>query len=445
MNRWSKKIGKPLQEKGAFSPEFQGRRGTFRLFPSRSHAKQGSALVISLWTIALLSLLVMSFAFDALLEGKINMYVRERRRVDYMTQSGIAIAEMLLLDYKNASGSSTTEQDTDKWLRPKLDLQRGGCNTTVHFWKQEESVTFAPDGMPQEGEEEEVKEEDKGIELGSVKVEITSAEAKHWPINLLVSSDVSDQIWENILNVIGLPMEYQEEVVDSWYDWRDEDSTKTGSNGGEEEYYDTLDPPYKPRNGEIATVDELKMIKGIRDRPAIFDGGLLVSEEEKELEKENNRSKGTSRTSSSRSSSKKSKEDEVIIKYGLKAFFDIYGENVKININSASKEVLMTVPGIDGDEEIANAIIEERTTGANMTTSGNEDDVESTFFKDWNDVNTRLFEALETTCESYFSYAPEKYFEVKITGESAGITHTILAVAVVQNDEIRYVKWREDP
>lgn len=416
-----------------------------RLFSSGSHSRQGSALVIALWTIALLGLLVMSFAFDALLEGKINMYVRERRRVDYMTQSGIAIAEMLLLDYKNASGSSTTEQDTDKWLLPKLDLQRGGCNTTVRFWKHEdESVTFAPDGAPVEGEED-VEEEDKGEELGAVKVEITSAEAKHWPINLLVSSDVSDQIWENILNVIGLPMEYQAEVVDSWYDWRDEDSTKTGGDGGEEEYYDTLDPPYKPRNGEIATVDELKMIKGIRERPAIYDGGLLISEEEKEYGKSNNRFKNSTRTSSSRSSSRKQKEDEVYIQYGLKAFFDIYGENVKININSASKEVLMTVPGIDGDEEIANAIIEERTTGANMTTTGDKDDVESTFFKDWNDVNTRLFEALETTCESYFSYAPEKYFEVKITGESAGITHTILAVAVVQGDEIRYVKWREDP
>lgn len=393
---------------------------------------KGSALVIALWTLALLSLLVMSFAFDALLEGKINMYVRERRRVDYMTQSGIAVAEMILLDYKDASGSSTTEQDTDKWLKPKLDLQRGGCAVTVHFRREGEQVLFEPDGaQPVESAAGAVVEEKTGEEIGTVKVEITSAEAKHWPINTLKSSDISDQIWENILNVIGLPMEYQEEVVDSWYDWRDEDNTVTGSKGGEEEYYDGLEKPYKARNGEIASIDELKMIKGIREHPAIFDGGPL------EPQTEEKRASGATRA--------KPKEDEVVIQYGLKAFFDIYGENAKININSASKEVLMTVPGIDGDEEIAAAIIEERTTGANRADTGNEGDVTSTLFKDWNDVNTRLSEALEATCESYFTYAPEKYFEVRVTGESAGITHAISAVAVVQEDEIRYVRWREDP
>ena len=354
-------------------------------------------MVIAIWTIALLSLLVISFALDALLESKINLYVRERRRVDYMTQSGVAIAEMLILDYKNASSSSSSEEDEDDmWLKYKLDLQRGA--TTVTDYPIEED---AP-------------------EKGTVSIEISSAEAKHWPINMLVSSDSADQIWENILNVIGLPMEYQEEIVDSWYDWRDEDSTTTGRNGAENDYYEDLDPSYRARNGEIHSVDELKMIRGIRDRLAIFNGGPLDPEAKEE-------------------------EDPVNIRYGLKAFFDLYGESVKININSASKEVLMTVPGIDGDEEIAQAIIEERTTGANMSTALTGDSYESPLFKDWNDLNSRLPVSLMTGSESYFSYAPEKYFKIRITGKSAGITHTIIAVAVVQNDEVRYVRWREDP
>jgi type II secretory pathway component PulK len=415
--------------------------------------QQGAALIIAIWTIALLSLFVMSFALDATLESKLNLYVRERHRVDYLTQSGISIAEMLMLTYKDASasgsaalssaaakrksgtstsgstgatsttakstagssstksstssgssksatkgdttGSSSSDEVQDKWLEYKLNLQRGSC--IVKEYAIEE-------GHP---------------ENGVVTVEITSAEANHWPINLLTSSDTSDQIWENILNVIGLPMEYQEEVVDSWYDWRDDDSTVTGGKGGENEYYESLDPPYEARNGEIASVDELKMIKGIRDRLAIFDGGVLNPDE-------------------------KNKKDIITIQYGLKAFFDIYGENVKININSASKEVLMTVPGIDGDEEIAGAIIEERTTGANMTASS-DDSAESTLFKDWNDANTRIPGGLPSGCESYLSYAPEKYFRITITGESAGISHTIQAVAVIQSDEIRYLRWREDP
>ncbi|MBQ9431321.1 MAG: general secretion pathway protein GspK [Kiritimatiellae bacterium] len=417
---------------------------------SATAKKTGSALIISLWTIALLSLLVMSFALDAMLEGKLNLYVRERRRVDYMTQSGIAIAEMLLLNYKNASSSSESEEESDQWLEYKLNLQRGSTTVSKYAIEQDHP------------------------ENGTVTVEITSAEANKWPINMLTSSDGSDQIWENVLNVIGVPMEYQEEIVDSWYDWRDEDSTVTGSNGAEQEYYQELDMPIKPRNGEISSIDELKMIRCIRDYPAIFSGGKLINDDEKKKKntsatrsysKRRNVRRGSGRSSSSQTATTSSRSsgsygrsdsarnnpnrdidpNEVIIKYGLKSFFDLYGDNLKVNVNSASKEVLMTVPGIDGDEEIAGAIIEERTTGANMMSAVSGDSYESPLFKDWNDLNTRIPGGLETECEGYFSYEPQKYFEIKITGESAGITHTILAVAIVQQDEVRYVKWREDP
>lgn len=379
---------------------FFSHSGRKRLRPAangRGGTRRGAAMIISIWTIALLSLLVMSFALDAKLEGKINVYVRNRRHVDYLTQSGIAIAEMILLKYKDASDSaSTEEQAEDIWLQPKLDLQRGSC-TVANFPVEA--------GRP---------------ENGVVTVEISSAEANRWPINTLGASDVSDKIWENILNVIGLPMEYQEEVVDSWYDWRDEDDTVTGHSGAESEYYGDLEKPFKPRSGEVASVEELKRIRGIRDRPAIYDGGLLNPEE-------------------------RDKKKQVMIRYGLKEFFDIWGESAKINVNSATKEVLMTVPGIDGDEELAGAIVEERETGVNKLTRKEEDRVESNLFKDWNDLNTRIPGGLQSESEAYLSYSPEKYFTIKVTGNSAGVTHTIETVASVDSDSVRYLRWREDP
>lgn len=358
----------------------------------------GSALIIALWTIGLLSMLVMSFALDAMLEGKINVYVRQRRRVDYLTQSGIAIAEMMLLNYKNASSTASAatgnEDNTDKWLQYKLDLQRGSAKIQAYEIEA---------GKP---------------ENGTVSVEITSADANKWPVNKLVKSDASDQIWENILTTIGVPMEYQEEVVDSWYDWRDEDRTVTGRNGAEDEYYDSLDKPYAQRNGEIDAVTQLEMIKGIREHPAIYKGGILNPEE-------------------------KDPKLQVRINKGLQAFFDIYGETAKINVNSAEKEVLMTVPGIDGDELLAGAIVEERTTGANRASS-NDKSTESLLFKDWNDLNARI-EGVPIAAEAYLSYAPEKYFEIKVTGEAGGISHRITAVAIVESDKVRFVRWREDP
>jgi type II secretory pathway component PulK len=371
----------------------------------------GSALIIALWTIALLSMLIMSFALDALLEGKINVYVKQRRHVDYLTQSGIAIAEMLLLDYPSATASSsvsttgtTAAEDDDKWLQVKLDLQRGSCKVD-HY-------AIDPD-VP---------------ENGLLTVEITSADANHWPVNLLTKSDVADQIWESVLNVIGLPMEFQEEVVDSWYDWVDADSTVTGRSGAEDEYYDGLENKAlngkrlkMPRNGPIISIAELEMIRGIREHPAIFRGGVLEPDKKSRF-----------------------KKDEVVIQYGLKAFFDIYGEAVKINVNSAAMEVLMTVPGIDGDVDLAGAIVEERRTGANRVVSSAAS-ADSLLFKDWSDLNTRIPGGVPLEAEAYLAYAPQKFFEIKATGESGGISHQIKAVAVVENSKVRYLRWREDP
>jgi hypothetical protein len=402
------------------------------LRPKSGARNGGAALIIALWTIALLSMLVMSFALDALLEGKINVYVKQRRHVDYLTQSGISIAEMLLLDYPNASPESSGpsapaaaasrtaaggaagaagrggDKPDDKWVNYKLDLQRGACKVD-HYPVDEND----PEG-------------------GAVTVEISSADADRWPINLLVPGDKADLIWKNIFTVIGLPMEYQDEVVDSWYDWLDADSTVTGRNGAEDEYYDGLERKTQgsgkrlkmPRNGPVVSVDELKMIRGIREHPAIFDGGLLEPDKKSRF--------------------KKDKKDEVVISPGLKAFFDIYGENVTINVNSASRELLMTVPGIDGDEVLVGAILEERASGANRTASY-DSGTESMLYKDWNDLNARIPGGVPSGAEGYLVYAPQKYFEVKVTGEAGGITHQIKAVAIVESDKVRYLRWREDP
>lgn len=346
-------------------------------------------------------MLVVSFALDALLEGRVNLYVRQRRQVDYLTHSGIVIAEMLLLEYRNATPLTTRDETQDKWLAAKLGLQKGSADT-------------GPIAI----------EEDRP-ERGTVQVRISTGESSKWPINQLFSTSKSgagdkyDLIWENVLTVANVPQEHWEELIDCWNDWVDEDSTVTGRHGAESDYYESLDEPYTCRNGPIDTVDELLKVKGFL--PAIVEGGLLNPDERDE-------------------------KDKTYIEHGgLKSFFDIYGETVKININSAEKEVIMTIPGIDGDELLAGAIIEERESGANRLISSDVE-IESNLFKDWNDLNTRVVEgSIPTEVEQYLAYGPEKYFKVEIEGEAGGIKHTVEAMAVVQNDKVRYVRWREDP
>ncbi len=405
----------------------------------KSSARRGAAMIISIWTIAILSLLVLSFALDAKLEGKIDMYVRNRRHVDHLTQSGIAIAEMILFDYKNASsstenqgsglsgnsksgagksasggsggakdsgvsktaGNGEEDENEDPWLLQKLDLQHGKCQI----------VNYPVDADHPES--------------GTVSVTIESADANKWPINRLEKNDTSDLIWEAILTLMGLPMEYHEEIIDSWYDWRDADNTVTGRNGAEDEFYSDLEMPYRPRNNEISSVEELTKIRGIRDHLAVFDPGSydngLYNPEERD------------------------KKKQIKLAYGLKDFFDIWGENVKINVNSAPKHILLSVPGMEGDEELVSAIIQERESGENRDDRySNDDAVQSTYFSDWSDLNSRI-PGIPTTCEGYLSYSPESYFRIRVTGNSAGVTHTIEAVAAVVDTEIRYLRWREDP
>jgi len=366
--------------------------------PCGRRPEGGSALVIALWTISLLSVLVMSFALDAMIEGRIGTYVRQRRRVDYLTQSGVAIAEMLLEKKNNVSSASAADEEDDRWKQPALRLKRGQ-NAVI----------------------------DETIEDGVVHLEIIPEEAR-WNVNLLVGSQY-DEVWEKIFENAGIPQEFYSELIDCWNDWVDQDSLPT-SDGAEDDYYTTLDPPYKARNRQIDTVDEMLLIKGFGT--AVLNGGILNPEEQ-------------------------NKELQIHVK-GIKELFTTYGDG-KINVNSAPMEVLMTIPGID--EIAAGAIIEERegvnaemsTLGRSMSrntvsASGNtgsttQDDDEDYSFKSPADFMARV-PGLDTGV-SQFIDTQAKTFRLNIEGRSAGITHRIRAIAEFDGKTVRYLQWREDP
>ena len=382
--------------------------------------QSGSALIIALWTIALLSMLVMSFALDAMLEGRIGTYVRQRRRVDYLTQSGVAIAEMLLSRQKDASGVSSADDQEDRWKEPALRLHRG--QTAVI---------------------------DEPIGDGVVHVEIIPEPAR-WNINKLVGTQY-DAVWEQIFTTAGIPQDYFSGLIDCWNDWVDPDSTPK-KDGAEDDYYKSLDPPYKARNKPIDTVGELQYVKGFI--PAILDGGLLNPDE-------------------------KNKELQIWIK-GIRELFTTYGDG-KINVNAAPMQVLQTIPGVD--EITAGAIIEEREgrnaglsslgkssaagrksstssgsqsekTGSSQRGSGSSrsgsgtgvasgTEEEDYSFKSPDDFMSRI-PGLDSGVRAYVNTSSDT-FRLVIEGQAAGITHSIQAIAEYENKKVRYLQWREDP
>ena len=416
-------------------------------------SKSGSAIVGAIWILAVLSVLIATYAVDAQLQTRINLYLQERVRVDHLTEAGIAIAEVILLDYQNvtvptadnneiASQSEIEDYlDKDRWYWEKVDLKDNReCSTGAV-----PVDPLNPDG-------------------GSVTVKIKPIESK-WNINNLYPQGDANyaKIWEAVLAASGVPEDYWDSIVDSWCDWRDSDDGDTGEYGAEtgtfyKEAYDDFingrdvekNGNYLPasRDGEISDLDDLMHIKGFNeyeDEPisadALLDGGILNP-----LAK---------------------KDDQIEVK-GLRRYFTVFGSG-KVNANIADKDILVTVPGIwqpsstssshafnDNDvsnaTDIAEAIVEIRQTGNQRESAGSRMDDDVGTFKDWNDLQNRVQEAIgggsgyiQQEAEQYLSYAPDKFFEITITGASLGITHTVKAIAIVQDSKVRYIRWQEDP
>ena len=414
----------------------------------RRNARKGSALVSVIWLLAVLSILIASYAVDAHLQTRINLYLRERVTVDHLTDAGLAIAEVILTDFQNASEVATDNdfaemQENDRWYEQKLSLKSQGGKAVT-------TGAVPVDALNPEG--------------GTVTVTIRPIESKFNINNLYAGGDANfSDIWMNILAVSGIPKDYWDGIVNGWCDWRDTDGTKTGDEGAESDFYaeayqDFVDgrdeernKNYKPkaRNGEIVDLEELKSIKGFneyQDKPinadAILNGGVLNPEEDE--------------------------EDQIVITNGLSRFFSVYGSG-KINVNAVRDPiVLAAIPGIfQGDnpenenpDDIAEAmtnamqIIELRETapadGRNplivSDTDANDDD--TGVYKSFSDIQSRLQNVgldIQNEASMYLSFQSDKFFEITIVGQSFGIVHKIVAIALVDEGKVRYLRWQEDP
>jgi general secretion pathway protein K len=104
-------------------------------------------------------------------------------------------------------------------------------------------------------------------------------------------------------------------VVDSILDWRDPDDFQR-LNGAENDYYQSLKEPYNCKNGNLDSVEELLLVRGVT--PDLFHGSKGINKEE---------GSNTDRA-------------------GLKDIFSIYALGEQIDVNSATPLVLNVVLGI---------------------------------------------------------------------------------------------------
>ena len=186
------------------------------------------------------------------------------------------------------------------------------------------------------------------FEMGDTEITVT-IEPENARINL---NDISKELLREIISGMGLTEEKANTIIDCFLDWQDGDNLHRMM-GAEKEYYQQLDTPYQPANSKIETVEELLMIKGVDKRVFYGDEALptvadFISEEEDE-------------------------ETEFHLKGGLSYVFTVYSgkhskhskkdskhskEQSKVDLNSAPRAVLMSLPLMD--EGAAQAIIDAR-------------------------------------------------------------------------------------
>lgn len=120
-----------------------------------------------------------------------------------------------------------------------------------------------------------------------------------------------------MLNRLDLDDKQKDTILDSILDWRDKDDLHR-LNGAESKYYQSLDKPYNAKNNDFDSIEELGLVKGIT--PEIYIGikNLITIYP-------------------------KTKTSEKISEEQKKKGFDYN----KININSASLDLLNSLPLLD--------------------------------------------------------------------------------------------------
>ena len=398
----------------------------------RSAMKKGSALIMVIWTIAVLSVIVMSFAVEAKLQSAVNVYMRERARMDRLVDAGKVLAEMVIAKYSDAQEYSEDEDldellEDDRWLLQKRQLKQTGASATI-------GPIAIDEQNPEDGSVTVVIESVGGGEGGGPKFNINTlypAGNPHYA-----------EIWENILYWAGVPEDDHEYFVNAWLDWRDEDDAKKGEygdnidRGSEKEYYeeickDAKEEVYKPRNGPIPDIKELGKIGPFRAHPGLLTGGVYNPE---------------------------AKEEDQIVVSNLTEVLTVFGGS-KINVNTASKSVLMCIPGIRSTEDpeetedaelISQAIMDWRN-GLDM--DGNEVNLEEeengTLIKDFAKLQEITSGEIDKVADEYLGYTggtgDGALYRLTFTAQVMGMKHVVKAKMTIKDNKPVYLEWQEDP
>lgn len=413
--------------------------------------RRGSALLTALWIILVLSVIAVSFSFEARLQGGINIYVQNKNRVKRLIESGRVIGEVVLANYGDAKQWSEDEDpkdlsEEDRWYLEKRAL------------KYDSRCLIGP-----------ILLDETDPDSGTVEVEISMVHGENGGglnINKLGPEDGNSLTrWQIILDMCGVPREddfrteegksinLQHYIIGCWFDYLDSDDSRTviddvecGAEKKEyEEYYDDHkkdiadENRYEPANAEIVDLRELARVLCFQEYPALLTGGVVNPWEDKDRQ-----IKVTG-----------------LLSLGL---FSTIG-SAKVNVNDCTVEQLLTVPGIYDEDEVdeddkeesrkvAEAIVKCRKIPPqdyDVPEEGVSEYGYGEYTSDWwGDLVKRVNDEFELEigqdAQKYLTAQPEvdaTVFKMKITARMMDMTYSAECECYVKEKKVRYVMWKE--
>jgi general secretion pathway protein K len=314
----------------------------------------GVALVVVLWVIMVLSLLISGFAFTMHVEMQVASFSRKELKAEMLARSGVEVARMELLLHKTK-----------------------GAETGF-------------DAMNQEWATNEILYVDHELGDGKYNVKVTDEQSR-LPVNQL-----SKEQWKRLMDLLEVDPLDADVIVDSILDWIDDDDLHL-LNGAESDYYESLSPPYKAKNGPVDRVEELLLVRGVT--PEVFEGEPA--------------------------------SDKTSARPGLMDLLTTRTDG-NVNVNTASKEVLQAWLGLD---DLQTEVVLSRRDGQDLT-PGTEDDLP---FRSPDDFNKFIGYSGGGVSVS------SSYFRVESVGEVGGVKRKVVAVLNWNGSNCVVASWKSEP
>jgi general secretion pathway protein K len=234
------------------------------------------------------------------------------------TESGVILIALLwimtalsviALSFSKESFVEVTAARNAQSLEDSYFVARAGIDETVYRLMQKRLIPAV-----KRPELEEMQDPlDLGVATGNVgggiyQVDIQDESGK---INL---NFVQEEQLRALIAACGIPPEDAGIILDSILDWKDTDNLHR-INGAEDDYYQTLNPPYKTKNARFDTIEELLLVRGVT--PTYFYGYP-----------------------------ERATDGSIVYRYGLSRFFTAYSNRNQVNVNYATLAVLQSIPGM---------------------------------------------------------------------------------------------------